>query len=62
MWWENPHAEVQEPKKAQHKHRLSWAATFRTELHMNRSANETNQNVTYKMVVGFFGFSLYGYV
>lgn len=41
---------------------VSWAATFRTELHMNRSANETNQNVTYKMVVGFFVFSPYGYV
>lgn len=42
MWWENPHAEVQEPKSTAQTQ--VWAGLPCSELHMNRSANETNQN------------------
>lgn len=35
---------------------VSWAATLRTGLHMNRSANETNQNDYLQNGCGGFGF------
>lgn len=56
MWWENPHAEVQEPKKHSTNIGVSWAPHSELDSTWTELLMKQTKMITYKMIVVFFLF------